>query len=81
MKVSELINENLIIAELNAKSKKQVLEELSIHMTLNFKDVDSDELMGILVEREKLGSTGIGDGIAIPHGKLNGLSNIITVWR
>ena len=80
MKISELINERLIISEFKGKSKKQVLEELAKHLALNKKNIDPDELLRVLVEREKLGSTGIGDGVAIPHGKLNGLENIILVF-
>lgn len=80
MKINELINENLIIAELKGKSKKQILEELVKHLALNAEKIDSDELLKVLIEREKLGSTGIGNGIAIPHGKLNGLDKIVLVF-
>lgn len=80
MKISELINDRLIIPNFTGKSKKQVLEELAKHLALNKKNIDPDELLRVLIEREKLGSTGIGDGVAIPHGKLNGLENIILVF-
>lgn len=80
MKISELINDRLIIPKFTGKSKKQVLEELAKHLALNKKNIDPDELLRVLIEREKLGSTGIGDGVAIPHGKLNGLENIILVF-
>ena len=80
MKISELINDRLIIPKFTGKSKKQVLEELAKHLALNKKNIGPDELLRVLIEREKLGSTGIGDGVAIPHGKLNGLENIILVF-
>jgi len=80
MRISDLINECLIIAELNGKSKKQVLEELVKHLAEQKDSIDADELLRVLIEREKLGSTGIGNGIAIPHGKLNGLDNIVLVF-
>jgi PTS system nitrogen regulatory IIA component len=80
MKISELINDRLIISKLQGKSKKQVLEELTKHLALNKNQVDSDMLLRVLIEREKLGSTGIGNGIAIPHGKLNGLDNIVLMF-
>lgn len=80
MKISELINDRLIISKLQGKSKKQVLEELTKHLALNKNHVDSDMLLRVLIEREKLGSTGIGNGIAIPHGKLNGLDNIVLMF-
>ena len=77
MKISELINKNLIIAELKGKSKKQILEELVNHLAGQEQDINSDDLLKVLIEREKLGSTGIGNSIAIPHGKLNGLDSIV----
>ncbi len=80
MKISELIDDGLIVPELKGKSKKQVLEELVNHLAANKPGIDSDELLRVLIEREKLGSTGIGNGIAIPHGKLTGLDNIALVF-
>lgn len=80
MKISELINEHLIIAELAGKTKKQVLEELSLHLAAQRDGIDADALLRVLIEREKLGSTGIGNGIAIPHGKLEGLDSIALVF-
>jgi len=80
MKISKLISEQLIIPALRGKSKKQILEELVKYLASNKKNIDSEELLRVLIEREKLGSTGIGEGIAIPHGKLNGLDNIFLVF-
>lgn len=80
MKFSELINENYIIPEFKGSTKKQVLEELVEALALNKGEIDKVELLNALLEREKLGSTGIGDGVAIPHGKLNGLDNIILLF-
>ena len=80
MKISELFDESLVITEFKGKSKKQVLEEMVVHLALNKKNIDTDVLLKVLLEREKLGSTGIGRGIAIPHGKINGLENIVLVF-
>jgi len=80
MKFSELINKNYIIPEFEGNTKKQVLEELVEALAANKGEIDKDELLNALLEREKLGSTGIGDGVAIPHGKLNGLDNIILLF-
>ena len=80
MKFNELINENYIIPEFEGTTKKQVLEELVEALAANKGEIDKDELLNALLEREKLGSTGIGDGVAIPHGKLNGLDNIILLF-
>jgi PTS system nitrogen regulatory IIA component len=80
MKISELFDESLVITEFKGKSKKQVLEEMVVHLALNKKNIDTDVLLKVLLEREKLGSTGIGSGIAIPHGKIYGLENIVLVF-
>ena len=80
MKFSELINKNYIIPEFKGSTKKQVLEELVEALASNNVEIDKVELLNALLEREKLGSTGIGDGVAIPHGKLNGLDNIILLF-
>jgi len=80
MKFSELINKNYIIPEFKGSTKKQVLEELVEALASNNVEIDKIVLLNALLEREKLGSTGIGDGVAIPHGKLHGLDNIILLF-
>ena len=80
MKFSELINKNYIIPEFKGSTKKQVLEELVEALASINVEIDKVVLLNALLEREKLGSTGIGDGVAIPHGKLNGLDNIILLF-
>ncbi len=74
MKLLDILPKKSIIPDLKGRSKKQVLEEL-IDALLNEKpELDRERLMAVLLERERLGSTGIGDGIAIPHGKLKDLN-------
>ncbi len=80
MEIKDLITEELIIADLKGSNKKQVLEELVDHLVEHVKGIDADDLLKLLVEREKLGSTGIGNGIAIPHGKLGGIEKIILLF-
>ena len=75
MKLSEIIVEDNIIMELKAKDKRVVLEELAEVIATHDPSIDKGTLVKILVERERLGSTGIGDGVAIPHGKFNGLKS------
>ncbi len=77
MKLPEIIEENNIIPELKAKDKKGVLEELAEVISSHEPSIDKGALVKVLVERERLGSTGIGDGVAIPHGKMNGVSRPI----
>ena len=77
MKFSEIIEENNIIPELKSGDKKGVLEELSEVISGHDFSVDRRTLVKVLVERERLGSTGIGDGVAIPHGKLDSIRHPI----
>jgi PTS system nitrogen regulatory IIA component len=71
VKLSEFLKENNIVPQLKARDKKGVLEEMAELVSQNDPAIDKGALVRVLVERERLGSTGIGDGVAIPHGKLN----------
>lgn len=77
MKLSELIDEDYILPELKAKDKKGVLEELVDALVRRKPSIDKKTLVKVLLERERLGSTGIGDGVAIPHGKFYGITQPI----
>jgi PTS system nitrogen regulatory IIA component len=61
---------------LKAIDKKGVLEELVVPIA-NIAGIEREELVKVLMEREQLGSTGIGEGIGIPHGKIRGLESLI----
>jgi nitrogen PTS system EIIA component len=80
MKISELLNTKLVIADLKAGDKQQALEEMVACLAAARHGIDAQDLYNVLIEREKLGSTGIGNGIAIPHGKLEGLDTICLVF-
>ena len=58
-------------------SKKRLLEELAGLLSQQKTTLDKDTVCRTLTERERLGSTGIGDGIALPHGRLNGINECI----
>ncbi len=77
MKLSELTDEDYILPELKAKDKKEVLEELVDALVRREPSIDKKALVRVLLERERLGSTGIGDGVAIPHGKFHGITHPI----
>jgi nitrogen PTS system EIIA component len=77
MKISDFLNPELILPELSAKTKEEVLAELADRIAGNFSGVSAKQLVQILREREKLGSTGIGDGFAIPHGKSKSIGRMI----
>jgi PTS system nitrogen regulatory IIA component len=77
MNITDILDEESIIAELTALDKKSVLEELVSVLVEHGRLQDKEKTVEVLLERERLGSTGIGDGIAIPHGKLKEIKSII----
>lgn len=77
MQITDMFKKEYIIEALKAKSKRAVLAELSEIFTRDHASIQSEAMIEVLLEREKLGSTGIGDGIAIPHGKLKGLDSLV----
>ena len=77
MQITDMFKKEYIIEALKAKSKRAVLAELSEIFTRDHAGIQSEAMIEVLLEREKLGSTGIGDGIAIPHGKLKGLDSLV----
>ncbi|MGZ6249114.1 MAG: PTS sugar transporter subunit IIA [Syntrophales bacterium] len=77
MKIMDIFRKEYIIEELKAKTKRDVLAELSSVIHRENGTINHDLIVNTLLDREKLGSTGIGDGIAIPHGKLADLDELI----
>ncbi|HYA13994.1 MAG TPA: PTS sugar transporter subunit IIA [Syntrophales bacterium] len=77
MKVTDIFRKEYIVEGLKSKSKRDVLAELSGVFLQGGVKYSHEEMVNTLLEREKLGSTGIGDGIAIPHGKLANLEELI----
>ena len=76
MKILDVLDKELIIADLKSKDKKGVLNELVAPAARAF-SLDHEELVRVLMERERLGSTGIGGSIGIPHGKLKDLKTLV----
>lgn len=77
MRLDEYLDAELIIPELTSASKAEVLREIVDAVSAKIPEMDADEGLRVLLDRESLGSTGIGDGIAIPHGKLESLERIV----
>lgn len=75
MEVSDLLTVDSVIAELRVASKKQALQEMS-RLAAKTTRLDERAIFDTLLERERLGTTGVGDGLAIPHGRLDGLDRI-----
>ncbi|WP_169566557.1 PTS IIA-like nitrogen regulatory protein PtsN [Sneathiella limimaris] len=75
MELADLISPETVFADLKATSKKQALQEMSRRAAAHT-GCDEREILNVLIERERLGTTGVGQGIAIPHGKLKSLKSI-----
>ncbi|WDZ76946.1 PTS IIA-like nitrogen regulatory protein PtsN [Ensifer adhaerens] len=79
MALAGLLHQNAIIPAMRANSKKQLLQELAAKAS-KITGLPEREIFDVILQRERLGSTGVGNGIAIPHGKLNNLPSIIGIF-
>lgn len=77
MKITEMLRREFVLEELKARNKNDVLVELASVFAKGKIGVHPEAMLHVLLERERLGSTGIGDGIAIPHGKVTGIDQIM----
>jgi len=75
MEISDILTPERVVASLRATSKKQALQELARHAS-SVTGLNERAIFDVLLERERLGTTGVGNGIAIPHGKLNELDGL-----
>lgn len=73
VKIAEMLDPVAIVAELKGTGKRDVLIELTDALVAAIPSLNREDVLRVLLERERLGSTGIGDGVAIPHGKLKNL--------
>lgn len=80
MKIIDYIKPDCILDTLKSDKKRDVLLELLAPFLKHYPDLDAEIALSVLMEREKLGSTGIGEGIAIPHGKLAGLNDLVVCF-
>ncbi len=77
MRLTDILDPKLVLPDLKGQNKREVLNEFSALLYGNSKIQDSHEFLEVILAREALGSTGIGEGIAIPHGKLKSLNDLI----
>ncbi|HKY63006.1 MAG TPA: PTS sugar transporter subunit IIA [bacterium] len=80
MKITNILRVESILPELKSRDKDGVIRELAEAVTRSEASIPVDTLSEVLAEREKLGSTGIGSGVAIPHGKLPNLDRIVAAF-
>jgi nitrogen PTS system EIIA component len=81
MKIVDILSgEDQVADALHGHTKAEVVRELAEHFVRQHDQVTVDRLVEVLWERERLGSTAIGDGIAIPHGKLHGVPSVVATF-
>lgn len=79
MELADILTEESVIVCTGLKTKREVLEKLA-EQAAKLTDQDAEAVLRALSEREALGSTGLGNGIAIPHGKFAGLRGVLAVF-
>jgi PTS system nitrogen regulatory IIA component len=80
MKIVDFLTSSDVLADLEASTREDIVREMVDHLNGAGQITDSNKLVEILLDREMLGSTGIGHGVAIPHGRLEGLKEILLVF-
>ena len=82
MKIVDFVGPELIVPQLSAHEKSAVIRELADHLAAHVtgpQKIDREVLAKVLLERERLASTAIGEGVAIPHGKLDAVGKLVAV--
>ncbi|MCG8421792.1 MAG: PTS sugar transporter subunit IIA [Proteobacteria bacterium] len=77
MRIVDLIHREMILPSLRSTDKIGIIKELAAHLAANHSALDRSTLTRVLIERESLASTAIGEGVAIPHGKLSAVDSIV----
>ena len=79
MDLHDFLSPDAVVADLRATSKKQLLQQLA-HRAAAITGLEERRVLDTILERERLGSTGFGGGVAIPHGKIEGLSRVFGLF-
>ncbi len=80
MKIEDILAEDMVQPDLGARTKTDVLVELAGIVTRAHPELDKARLVGALEDRERLNSTALGEGVAIPHGKLPGIRRVFAAF-
>jgi PTS system nitrogen regulatory IIA component len=80
MRLAQILKPEFLNDNLQAKTKTEVLAELSEMIVKGSRNLDQSQILDVLEKREKLGSTGIGNGIAIPHGKIGAIEDLVVAF-
>lgn len=80
MKITDFLTVQTIIPTLASRDKNAALEEMADGLVSYHRDLDKQKVLTVLLEREKISTTAIGEGVAIPHGKLPGVERVLGVF-
>ena len=80
MKITDFLTEEAVIPALKAREKDAVLAEMATGLVANHPALDEKKVLEVLVERERISTTAIGEGVAIPHGKLRGVERVLGIF-
>jgi PTS system nitrogen regulatory IIA component len=80
MNIMDILVKDAVILDLGVRTKRDVLAEMAAALAKVEPQIEADRLLEVLLEREALQSTGIGEGVAIPHGKMPGLDRLVAAF-
>lgn len=80
MRISDILNEQMVVTDLKGDSKEDIINALVDLIGASPKVLDIEKVRTAIFEREKLMSTGVGNGFAIPHGKTDAVSDIVAAF-
>lgn len=80
MKIADILSEDMVLPALAGHTKEAVIDELARAVTRSHAEIDHSRLVMALEDRERLNSTALGEGVAIPHGKLAGVRQVIAAF-
>jgi PTS system fructose-specific IIC component len=80
MKISDLLTEDMVVTNLQGTTKDDIINSIVDVVAVSPKVLDKEKVRGAVFEREKIMSTGVGDGFAIPHGKTDAVSDIVAAF-
>lgn len=80
MKITDFLTVQTVIPELASQQKSDVLQELAARLAASYPFLDESKVLEVFCAREKISTTAIGEGVAIPHGKLPGVDRVMGVF-
>ena len=80
MKIADILSEAMVVPVLAGRSKAEVIEELAGVVARHHTDIPHDRLVQALEDRERLNSTALGEGVAIPHGRMAGVKRVVAAF-